>query len=217
MRSVDSPVLAPGPRRSVLRRGAGPSVAALLLAFCWGGGAQAAGGNAEAGRKIAETCFSCHGETGISQLEGIPSLAGQADNFMQWQLVFFRSGRRKNELMQPMAASLSDADIKNLGAFFSSLTPPKRPPDAADVSASDDPGKVLSTQRRCDSCHGEKFTGIQAAPRLAWQREEYLAKALTDYKTGARPSSAGAVMNEVAAGLSDSDIKSLAHYLANLP
>ena len=48
-------------------------------------------------------CAGCHGEKGISQTENIPSLAGQKDQFIQWQLVFFRSGARKNEQMQPIA------------------------------------------------------------------------------------------------------------------
>src|SRR5450432_1691032 len=55
-----------------------------------------------AGKAKAELCIGCHGEAGISQTENIPSLAGQPDQFIQWQLVFFRSGTRKNEQMQPI-------------------------------------------------------------------------------------------------------------------
>jgi hypothetical protein len=55
-----------------------------------------------AGKQKAELCTPCHGEAGISQTENIPSLAGQPDSFLQWQLVFFRSGTRKNEQMQPI-------------------------------------------------------------------------------------------------------------------
>ena len=62
------------------------SVAALVC----GSPAQAA--DLAAGKEKAELCTGCHGETGISQTENIPSLAGQPDQFIQWQLVFFRSG-----------------------------------------------------------------------------------------------------------------------------
>ena len=78
-----------------------------------------------AGKEKAELCIGCHGEAGISQTENIPSLAGQPDQFVQWQLVFFRSGSRKNEQMQPIVEQIDNEDIRNLGAYFASLTPPK--------------------------------------------------------------------------------------------
>ena len=81
-----------------------------------------------AGKEKAEMCIACHGEGGISQIENIPSLAGQPDQFMQWQLVFFRAGTRKNEQMQPVVEQLNNEDIRNLGAYFASLTPPKAKP-----------------------------------------------------------------------------------------
>src|ERR1700749_1060789 len=71
-----------------------------------------------AGKQKAELCAGCHGDNGISQTENIPSLAGQQDQFTQWQLVFFRSGARKNEQMQPIAAQISNEDGRILGAYF---------------------------------------------------------------------------------------------------
>src|SRR5271163_1664419 len=79
----------------------------------------------EAAKKKAELCAGCHGENGISQMEGVPSLAGQPDQFIQWQLVFFRAGSRKSEQMQPIVEQLDNNDIRNLGAYFASLTSPK--------------------------------------------------------------------------------------------
>ena len=78
-----------------------------------------------AGKEKAELCAGCHGDNGISQTENIPSLAAQQDQFIQWQLVFFRSGARKNEQMQPIVEQITNEDIRNLGAYFASLTPPK--------------------------------------------------------------------------------------------
>src|SRR5215468_10670768 len=79
-------------------------------------------------KEKAEVCGACHGANGVSQTENIPSLAGQPDQYLQWQLVFFRAGSRKNEQMQPIVEGLSNEDIRSLGAYFSALTPPKAPP-----------------------------------------------------------------------------------------
>jgi cytochrome c553 len=70
--------------------------------------------------------------------------------------------------------------------------------------------------RRCAACHTDSFAGTKAAARLAGQREEYLVKALHDYKSGARSGGAGAAMSDVAYPLSDEEITALAHYLAHL-
>jgi cytochrome c553 len=168
-----------------------------------------------AGKQKAELCIGCHGEDGISQIENIPSLAGQQDQFIQWQLVFFRSGARKNEQMQPIVEQINNEDIRNLGAYFASLTPPKpsKPDDNPDLSQK---GAQAAAGRRCASCHADTFAGTKAVARIAGQREEYLVKALHDYKSGTRSGGAGAAMADVAYPLSDEEIIALAHYLAHL-
>ncbi|SHK69782.1 Cytochrome c553 [Bradyrhizobium lablabi] len=166
-------------------------------------------------KEKAEVCAGCHGDIGISQTENIPSLAGQPDQFIQWQLVFFRSGARKSEQMQPIVEQISNEDIRSLGAYFASLTPPKpaTPDDNPDLSQK---GAQAAMGRRCASCHGDTFAGTKAVARLAGQREEYLIKALHDYKSSVRSGGAGAAMAEVAYPLSDEEITALAHYLAHL-
>jgi cytochrome c553 len=168
-----------------------------------------------AGKEKADMCVGCHGENGISQTENIPSLAGQPDQFVQWQLVFFRSGARKNEQMQPIAEQVSNEDIRNLGAYFASLAPLKepKPDDNPDLSRK---GAEAAVGRRCASCHTDSYAGTKAVARLAGQREEYLVKALHDYKSGVRSGGAGAAMTDVAYPLSDEEITALAHYLAHL-
>jgi cytochrome c553 len=167
-----------------------------------------------AGKEKAELCTGCHGENGISQTENIPSLAGQPDQFIQWQLVFFRSGTRKNEQMQPIVEAINNEDIRNLGAYFASLAPPKAPPDDnPDLSQK---GAQAATGRRGASCHSDNFAGTKAVARIAGQREEYLLKALHDYKSGVRSGGGMAAMAEVAYPLSDEEIEALAHYLAHL-
>jgi cytochrome c553 len=170
--------------------------------------------NTAAAEKAA-LCAGCHGENGISTTENIPSLAGQQDQFIQWQLVFFRSGARKNEQMQQIVEQIDNADIRTLGAYFAALTPPKASTqdDNPDLSAK---GAQAAAGRRCNSCHTDTFAGTKAVARIAGQREEYLVKALHDYKSGARSGGAGAAMSDVAYPLSDEEIAALSHYLAHL-
>jgi cytochrome c553 len=179
------------------------------------GGSFAHAADIAAGKEKAELCVGCHGEAGVSQTENIPSLAGQPDQFIQWQLVFFRAGTRKNEQMQPVVEQISNDDIRNLGAYFASLTPPKasKPADNPDLSQK---GAQAAAGRRCASCHTDSFGGTKAVARLAGQREEYLQKALHDYKSGVRSGGGMAAMAEVAYPLSEEEITALAHYLAHL-
>ena len=168
-----------------------------------------------AGKEKAELCAGCHGDNGISQTENIPSLAAQPDQFIQWQLVYFRAGARKNEQMQPIVEQLNNDDIRNLGAYFASLTPPKaaKPDDNPDLSKK---GAQAAVGRRCASCHTDSYAGTKAVARVAGQREEYLLKALHDYKSGVRSGGGMAAMADVAYPLSEEEIEALAHYLAHL-
>jgi cytochrome c553 len=187
-------------------------VGILSIAITCGSFAHAA--DIAAGKEKAELCVGCHGENGISQMENIPSLAAQPDLFMQWQLVFFRAGTRKNEQMQPIVEQLNNEDIRNLGAYFASLAPPKAPPDDnPDLSKK---GAQAAAGRRCASCHLDTYAGTKAVARVAAQREDYLLKALHDYKSSVRSGGAMAAMAEVAYQLSEEEIEALAHYLAHL-
>jgi cytochrome c553 len=188
----------------------GAAVAALIACGSLADAAEIAAGKAK-----AEICAGCHGDNGISQTENIPSLAGQLDQFIQWQLVFFRAGTRKNQQMQPIVEALDNDDIRNLGAYFAQLAPPKasKPDDNPDLSKK---GAQAAAGRRCASCHTDSFAGTKAVARIAGQREEYLVKALRDYKSGVRAGGAMAAMTDVAYPLSEEEIEALAHYLANL-
>src|SRR3954471_19233396 len=187
--------------------------ATILTAMIIGSPTHAA--DIAAGKAKAELCVGCHGENGISQLENIPSLAAQPDLFIQWQLVYFRAGTRKNEQMQPIVEQLSNDDIRNLAAYFASLTPPKnpKPDDNPDLSAK---GAQAAAGRRCANCHTDSYAGTKAVARVAGQREDYLLKALHDYKSGVRAGGAMAAMADVAYPLHEEEIEALAHYLAHL-
>ncbi len=185
--------------------------ASLLTIHAW-----AAPGDVAAGGEKAKLCLACHGAAGVSSAVGVPSLAGQRDQFTQWQLVFFRSGRRANPIMGPLSQTLSDVDIRDLGAYFASLQRPTGTAVTVEGDAKREQGAQLAEAHHCSSCHLDDYAGKQAAPAIAHQREEYLAKALADYRSAARPSVGVAAMTEAASGLTDEEIAALAHFLATL-
>jgi cytochrome c553 len=186
------------------------SCAAAFTAF----GGRAGAADAAAGKALAEACAGCHGADGISQEPLTASLAGQPDEYVQWQLVYYRSGARKNEVMQPIAEALSNEEIRNLGAYYASLPPPKPavPPDALAQR-----GEQLAAQHRCRSCHAEDYNGFRAAARLSGQREDVLLKALREYKSGQRVGSGVASMADAMFDLNDADMQALSRYLAARP
>ena len=177
----------------------------------------AAAADLAAGAAKAEVCAACHGKDGISQMAGSPSLAGQPDGFLQWQLVYFRSGTRKNEVMQPIAASLSDDDIRNLAAHFAALKPPPRGANGAAEPAMFAVGKRVAQANRCAACHKDDYAGEKAAARTGGQREDYLLKALRDFKSGARTGGGVAAMADAVYPLGDEQLRALAHFMAHQP
>jgi cytochrome c553 len=184
----------------------------------------AAEGNSEVGKARAEAagCFACHGVDGVATADGlaadknIPNLAHQPDLYLQFQLVFFRKGVRKNEVMNAMAQQLSDDDLRNVSAYFASLPAPN-PRAAADVAPQDtELGSKIAQGIHCTNCHGDHFEGLDNIARLAGQREDYVYNALRDFKSGARTSTGAAGMAEVVYPLGDEEMKALAHYVSRL-
>jgi cytochrome c553 len=186
--------------------------------------AMAADGDPAAGKARAEAagCFTCHGVDGVATENGIaadkndPDLARQPDLYLQFQLVFFRKGVRKNEVMNAMAEQLSDDDLRNVSAYFASLPAPNAPapPDAAPQDT--ELGGKVAAAIHCTNCHGDHLEGVDNIPRLAGQREDYLYKALRDFKSGARTATGAAGMAEVVYPLGDLEMSALAHYLSRL-
>ena len=161
-----------------------------------------------------EACAACHNDNGISTTENIPSLAGQTDRYIQWQLVYFRGGTRKSEIMSPIAESLTNEDIRDLGAYIAQL--PAAEPAAPSHPDLVERGRTLAAQNRCTACHGEKLEGNGAAARLSGQRADYLLKALEDFKSGKRIGGGMAAMAEVINPLSPADLPALAAYAASV-
>ncbi len=93
--------------------------AALVLGLAATTGAHA--GDAMLGRKKAAACALCHGIDGIAKTPMTPNLAGENEIYLQAQLKAFRSGKRTHEIMSVVAKQLSDDDIANLAAWYSSI------------------------------------------------------------------------------------------------
>lgn len=160
-----------------------------------------------------ESCLACHGASGTSTTPLTPSLGGQPAFFLVAQLFLFREGRRDNALMTEQAKGLTDADLRKLSDSLSKLPPPS-PPSGQPEADRMKRGVEIVQGRNCASCHGRDFSGHQNVPRVAAQREDYLLKALRDYRSGARIGYGNALMPETVAGLTDAQLADLSYYLA---
>jgi cytochrome c553 len=180
------------------------------------------GGSADAGAGKAAPCGACHGPGGNSVNPEWPKLAGQHSNYVLTQLKLLKSGERKNPLMNPQAATLSDEDMKNLAAFFAAQTPQPgvASPDAVKVAEklyrAGDSKRGLPA---CSACHGPQGAGNAAAgyPRIGGQHAKYSAASLRRLRGTSGGSDANAVtMGAIAGKLTDNEIEALASYVNGL-
>ncbi len=191
-------------------------------------------GDPQAGKASSAVCSACHGERGIGIAANFPNLAAQPATYLYVQLASFKGGQRSDPIMGPMAASLGEADMRNLAAYYASLP---SPPAAEPGATGDLPGGALFNGGDpargippCAGCHGQDGRGPASGgeagaatphppwptvPRLRGQSGVYVAKALHDFKSGARGNTSNAaIMHGVAGTLEDADIQSLADFVA---
>ncbi|MGA7748614.1 MAG: c-type cytochrome [Gallionella sp.] len=175
-------------------------------------------GDAGAGRSVAAACEACHGKAGMSANPEWPNLAGQHANYLYASLEAFKSGTRKNDTMSGMAAGLSDADMRNVAAYFAKAGCHVTGGDKAKAEL----GKAKVAEAGCAACHnagglrGNGPAGISASqswPNLAGQNAAYLSVALKSFKDDSRNHP---VMSSVAKTLSDSDMDNLSAYFASV-
>ncbi len=191
-------------------------------------------GNVDAGEAKAAMCGACHGAAGISPSPTYPNLAGQQSAYIVKQLSDFKSGARTDMMMAPMAANLSEQDMADLAAFFSSQKRVSAQAAASDNSSApaavssgsvdivtSTPAKAIyagdvkagqEKSAMCASCHGaDGNSPIAIYPKLAGQSASYVAKQLADFKSGER---VDPVMVGMVAALSEQDMNDLAAYFA---
>ena len=161
----------------------------------------------------AQVCSACHGENGVPQQKDHPVIWGQQLGYLFIELRDFKVGARKNDLMSPIAQGLDASDLMPLAQYFSQKSWPNlaQPPATGDVAAQ---AQRANASIVCTSCHQEGFKGDSVQPRLAGQNHDYLAKTMTDFRTGARANNPS--MTDLMKAISDSDIAALATYIAGL-
>jgi len=199
------------------------AIGAALLSAPTAGASDPEGGKVKA---EAAGCKECYGELGVSVDPIIPNLAGQNKIYLIKQLNEFRQSpssrqlpmrraRRSDHIMDRQAELLSDADVANLAAWFTTLWC-----GSSGKETSVTPPKVIA---RCTSCHGPSgMSEEDTIPKLAGQKQSYLAKQLRLFRDSARgPASEGAeserfhpLMDSETVSLKDPDIDALASYFA---
>jgi len=187
---------------------------------------------AKGAESYAGVCVACHGPDagGVAALPTQPKLAHQFPEYIAKQLMEFKSGVRDNAIMKPMADTLSDEDVLNVAAWVSTQKPAPAAPEqaaSAEAPAADAPDLKLGERiyrggisgrsvPACSGCHSPTGAGIPAQyPHVAGQFPEYLAAQLTGFRDGVRKNNV--IMTDVAAKLSDREIKALAAYIAGMP
>jgi cytochrome c553 len=186
-------------------------------------------GDAPAGQAKSVVCAACHGPRGVAIAPNFPNLAGQSATYLYVQLKTLKNGQRKDPIMSGQAATLSDADMRNLATYYASL--PAKPAGQADATSrggqlflSGDPAQGVPP---CQGCHGPTGQGPRVYPsdapqppwstfpRLRGQSAIYVTKALGDFSSGARSGTSNAlIMHGVAKTLGPADIQALSTYIA---
>lgn len=164
-------------------------------------------------------CVACHAADGNSTTPANPKLAQQHPEYLIKQLQEYKSGKRKNAIMQGMAASLSDDDMRNIAYWLASQK-------AKEGFASD--AELVKLGERiyrggladrgiaaCAGCHSPNGAGIPSQfPHIAGQHAEYTDTQLRHFRDGTRANSAQ--MTGVAAKMTDREIKAVSDYIAGL-
>lgn len=176
--------------------------------------------NSKNGKELAAQCAACHGDNGVSPAPEFPSLAGQLATYTYKQLQDYKNGQRTHTLMSSIAAGLSDQDMADMAAWYSSLPAPKyktgnKDLEIAEKLVSEGDGKRILPP--CYTCHGSDGEGERLdIPALAGQQAEYFAATLTAYKSGERHNDIYSRMRLISQQLNDAEIQELAQYYQQL-
>ncbi|CAD7056672.1 MULTISPECIES: c-type cytochrome [Pseudorhizobium] len=183
----------------------------VMLAFLGGvlltqgtvAGAQELAGDVEAGRKKAGMCRTCHGIDGVGRIPIAPHIGGESAAYLSRQLAAFRDGTRTHEMMSVVAKGLDDQAIADLAAWYSA--------QQASASLPSDKNEDMAPAA-CVSCHGaDGLATIDDAPNLAGENAIYIDTQLKAFRSGKRKHE---IMSEIAAGLSDAEIRAVADWYA---
>lgn len=172
------------------------------------------------GQEIAtNVCAACHTADGSRGSPANPILAGQHPEYLVKQLTEFKAGKRANPIMSGMAAPLSDADMKNVAAFYASKQAKPGFAKNKDTVLLGEKiyrgGIAAKNVPACAGCHSPTGAGIPAQyPKLSGQHGDYVELQMTSFRAGTRANSAQ--MMTIAAKMSDKEIKAVSDYIAGL-
>jgi cytochrome c553 len=172
------------------------------------------------GQQIAgAVCVACHGLDGMSAVGTNPNIAGMPPQYIAKQLELYKTGARKNAIMQGMAANLTSDDMKALGEYYFAQRP-KFNAVARDKALAERGQKIYragiaeAKVPACAGCHGGSGAGIPAIyPRLAGQWPEYTLSELQEYANGGRKHP---MMNTIAGRMKESDMVAVSEYIAGM-
>ncbi|MGL6027384.1 MAG: c-type cytochrome [Vibrio sp.] len=182
----------------------------------------------EAGKAKSITCAACHGSDGNSQLTNYPKLAGQHQKYLHKQLTDLKLGAssggqqgRYDPVMSAMAMPLSEQDIADLGAYFSSLpissntTPPEVVEQGRVLYSAGDASRSLTA---CIACHGPRGNGSELSgfPKISGQHADYIKAQLQKFRASTRSNDMNEMMRDIAHKLTDADIDTLSQYVGGL-
>ena len=180
--------------------------------------------DAQKGEKKAAMCIGCHGIPGYQasfpEVYKVPMIAGQNAKYIVSALTQYKKGDRKHPTMRAVATSLSDQDMADLAAFYSTLAHADPAPAALTGTPPTEVADLLK-KGNCVSCHGANFTAPvdPSYPKLAGQHPDYLYVALKSYQTDKNPQigRANPIMMGMARPYTHEEVKLLAAYISSLP
>ena len=178
-------------------------------------------GDAAAGQAKSALCGSCHGVDGNSLMAMNPKLAGQSARYMVKQLQEFKSGARESAIMSSMVLSLSDQDMEDIAAWYSSQQPTIQGANPESIELAERlyrGGNSEIAVAACSACHSPTGKGNAPAgfPLLSGQHAEYTLQQLKNFRSGARQNDGSAMMRTVVERLTDKELEALASYVSGL-
>jgi cytochrome c553 len=190
----------------------------LTFAAAMVGGPAHAAGDAKTGEARSAACLACHGPMGNSVVPMWPKLAGQNVEYLQKQLMDFKAHNRANEQMTPMALPLSDQDVADLTAYFSSQQQAPGAPGGDSAGLGERlyrGGNAASGIPACSGCHGPEGMGMGLAkfPRISGQHAQYVEQTLKHFRDGTRANDPNGMMRGVAARMTDQEIAAVSQYI----
>ncbi|MFL2849639.1 MAG: c-type cytochrome [Pseudohongiellaceae bacterium] len=178
-------------------------------------------GDAAAGQAKSALCATCHGADGNSQLSINPKLAGQNASYLVKQLKDYKSGARVNPTMTAMVAALTDQDVLDIAAWYSSQQVSLLGADPETLELGETlyrAGIKDLSVAACSACHSPTGNGNGPAgfPSLSGQHSEYTLLQLKAFRAGERQNDSSAMMRSVVERLTDKELEALASYVSGL-